>query len=160
MPILSGIEAIKFIRKSDKTTPILAYSSTYQEDMSKILNNLPNTYYCQKSSIIIKDILNNVIFGETKNYENYKKEWAGQSDRVKEYMERQKNAQKDLTVLEIHIIKLCYEGYSNKEIGEKIDLSTRTVDTYINRLTEKLELKNKLDLVRFCVENGYYNTDI
>ena len=75
-------------------------------------------------------------------------------------MERQKREQQELTVTEIQIIKLCYEGYSNKEIGDRINLSARTIDTYINRLTEKLGLKSKLDLARFCVENGYYNSSI
>ncbi|RZJ40808.1 MAG: DNA-binding response regulator, partial [Chryseobacterium sp.] len=27
-------------------------------------------------------------------------------------------------------------------------------------LTDKLGLKSKLDLARFCVENGYYNSSI
>ncbi|HFK5520207.1 TPA: response regulator [Elizabethkingia anophelis] len=29
MPILSGLEAIKFIRQTNKTTPIITYSATY-----------------------------------------------------------------------------------------------------------------------------------
>ena len=41
-----------------------------------------------------------------------------------------------------------------------MNLSPRTVDTYIKRLTEKLGLKSKLDLVRFCVETGFYNTSM
>lgn len=160
MPILSGIEAIKFIRQTDEITPILAYSSTYQEDMAKILDDIPNVYYCQKSSIVIKDILKNCIISETDTYQDYKKEWASQSQSVQNYMDRQKREQEDISVTEIQIIKLCYEGYSNKEIADTLNLSTRTVETYIIRLTERLGLKSKLDLVRFCVEKGYYNSSI
>jgi DNA-binding NarL/FixJ family response regulator len=160
MPVLSGLEAIKYIRQTDTTTPILTYSATYQEDMAEILGKIPNVFYCQKNSIIVKDILRNCILSKNTNYDDYKKEWALQSQTVQEYMERQKREQQELTVTEIQIIKLCYEGYSNKEIGDRISLSTRTIDTYINRLTEKLGLKSKLDLARFCVENGYYNSSI
>lgn len=160
MPILSGLEAVKFIRKNNDTIPILTYSATYQEDMDEILEKIPNVYYCQKNSIVIKDILKNSILSKTSNYEDYKREWAAQFQTVQEYMDRQKRQQQELTVTEIHIIKLCYEGYSNKEIGERINLSTRTIDTYVTRLTEKLGLKSKLDLARFCVENGYYNSSI
>lgn len=160
MPILSGIEAIKFIRQTNETIPILTYSATYQEDMAKSLSDIPNVFYCQKSSIIIKDILKNCILEDINPYENYKKEWEAQSQSVQNYMDRQRREQEDLTVTEIQIIKLAYEGYSNKEIGERINLSTRTIDTYIIRLTEKLGLKSKLDLVRFCVEKGYYNSSI
>ena len=160
MPVLSGLEAIKYIRQTDTDTPILTYSATYQEDMAEILGRIPNVFYCQKNSIILKDILKNCILSSNTSYDDYKKEWALQSQSVQEYMERQKREQQELTVTEIQIIKLCYEGYSNKEIGDRINLSARTIDTYINRLTEKLGLKCKLDLARFCVENGYYNSSI
>ncbi|MNK65086.1 Transcriptional regulatory protein DevR (DosR) [compost metagenome] len=160
MPILSGIEAIKYIRQHNKEVPILTYSTTYQDDMAATISEIPNTYYCQKNSIIIKDILRNCILNKNSDYEEYKKEWASQEQVVKSYMDRQRKQQDELNVTEIHIIKLCYEGFSNKEIGDRISLSTRTIDTYINRLTEKLGLKSKLDLARFCVENGYYNSSI
>lgn len=160
MPILSGVEAIKFIRKTNASTPIITYSATYQEDMAGILEKIPNVLYCQKSSIIIRDILRNCVLSKNTDYAEYRKEWAAQSASVQEYMERQKQQQKDLSLTEIQIIKLCYEGYSNKDIGERINLSSRTVDTYITRLTEKLGLKSKIDLVRFCVEAGYYNSSI
>lgn len=161
MPILSGLEAIKFIRNNHNSDfPIITYSATYQEDMAEILDKIPNVYYCQKNSIIIKDILRIITTEDTIAYQNYKKEWASQLQSVQDYMERQKREQQELTITEIQMIKLCYQGYSNKEIGEQLHLSARTVDTYINRLTEKLGLKSKLDLVRFCVENGYYNSSI
>ncbi|WP_295676835.1 response regulator transcription factor [uncultured Empedobacter sp.] len=161
MPIISGLEAIKLIRKTDEKTPILTYSSTYQEDISIKLDEIPNTFYCQKNSIIIKDILSNCVLSDNSDYNEYKKEWAGQSETVQNYMNRQEaEIEQELTVTEIQIIKLCYEGFSNKEIGDRINLSTRTIDTYITRLTERLGLKNKIDLVRFCVEHGYYNTSI
>lgn len=160
MPILSGIEAIKFIRQTNNELPILTYSDTYQEDMAKLIEEIPNVFYCQKNSIIIKDLLSNCILSQNTSYEDYKKEWASQSLSVQNYMDRQKREQQEISVTEIQIIKLSYEGYSNKEIGERINLSTRTIDTYITRLTEKLGLKSKLDLVRFCVEKGYYNSSI
>lgn len=160
MPILSGIEAIKFIRETNTKIPILTYSATYQEDMATLLEDMPNVYYCQKNSIIIKDILRNCILSQNNDYDEYKKEWESQSQSVQNYMDRQKREQQEISVTEIQIIKLSYEGYSNKEIGERINLSTRTIDTYITRLTEKLGLKSKLDLVRFCVEKGYYNSSI
>lgn len=160
MPILSGMEAIKFIRETNNTVPILTYSATYQEDMANLLGDIPNVFYCQKNSIIIKDLLRNCVFAQNDNYEEYKKEWASQSQNVQNYMDRQRREQQEISVTEIQIIKLSYEGYSNKEIGERINLSARTIDTYITRLTEKLGLKSKLDLVRFCVEKGYYNSSI
>ncbi|MFP3593619.1 response regulator transcription factor [Chryseobacterium sp. SIMBA_038] len=160
MPVLSGIEAIKYIRKSNSETPIITYSGTYQEDMAEILSKIPNTFYCQKKSSVIKDIVKGQIASNTFDYEAYSKEWEQQPLAVQEYMDRQKKSQGELSSTEIQLMKFCYEGFSNKEIGEKLNLSTRTIDTYINRLTEKLGLKTKLHLIRFCVENGYYNSSM
>ncbi|CEJ70212.1 Chemotaxis response regulator protein-glutamate methylesterase [Chryseobacterium oranimense G311] len=41
MPVLSGMEAIKYIRKNNTETPIVTYSSTYQEDMLKFFQKSP-----------------------------------------------------------------------------------------------------------------------
>ncbi|AQX06281.1 response regulator transcription factor [Elizabethkingia meningoseptica] len=160
MPILSGLEAIKFIRQTNKSTPIITYSATYQSDMDSLLSEIPNTFYCQKNSIVIRDILKNSVLSKKVSFNDYRQEWSQQMLEVQDYMDRQKKSQQDLSLSEIQMIKLCYEGYSNKDIAERMNLSARTVDTYIKRLTEKLGLKSKLDLVRFCVESGYYNTSI
>lgn len=158
MPILSGIEAIKFIRKNNEETPIIAYSGTYQDDMAEILAKIPNVYYCEKNSTVIKDIIRGLIVSDSFDYGEYSKTWLQQPLAVQEYMNRQKYSQEELTSAEIQLMKFCYEGLTNKEIGEQLSLSSRTIDTYINRLTEKLGLKTKLHLIRFCVENGYYNS--
>ncbi|MCA6068480.1 response regulator transcription factor [Chryseobacterium sp. RG1] len=158
MPVLSGIEAIKFIRRNNNETPIITYSGTYQEDIAEILSKIPNIYYCQKNSNIIKNIVKGKISDNNFDYDSYYEEWQKQPLQVQEYMNRQKKSQEELSPTEIQLMKFCYEGFSNKEIGEKLSLSTRTIDTYINRLTEKLGLKTKLHLIRFCVENGYYNS--
>ncbi|WP_262151715.1 response regulator transcription factor [Chryseobacterium foetidum] len=160
MPVLSGLEAIKIIRKNNAETPIITYSGMYQEDIAEILSEIPNVYYCQKNSLIIKDIIKGMTKAELFDYAAYTEQWKQQPLSVQEYMNRQKNSQDELSPSEIQLMKFCYEGLSNKEIGEQLNLSTRTIDTYINRLTEKLGLKTKLHLIRFCVENGYYNSSM
>lgn len=158
MPIMSGLEAIKFIRQSGNNTPIITYSATYQTDVHSVLEPIPFVFYCQKKSVIILDILKNYILSSTKNYIDYLNEWKQQPLEVHEYMERQKKGWYHPSLVEIQIMKLCYEGLSNKEIGIYLNLSSRTIDSHIARLTQKLGLRNKIDLIRFCVEQGYYNS--
>ena len=158
MPIMSGFEAIKFIRQSGNTTPIITYSTTFQADVFLMLSELPGIYYCQKKSGIILDILKKYVLTQSKDYTEYLDEWKAQPMAVQEYMERQQKGWYAPSLIEIQIMKLCYEGLSNKEIGQYLNFSTRTVDTYITRLTQKLGLRNKIDLIRFCVEQGYYNS--
>ena len=160
MPILSGYETIKLIRESYKDTPIITYSSTYQDDFAELLNKFDNVYYCQKNSIVIKSFVNSQIFLKKDIYEDYLKEWQSTALSVKDYFSKQKQEAENLSIKDIQLLKFCYEGFSNKEIGESLSLSTRTIDTYIKRLSDKLGLKSKVDLVRYCVEKGFYNVDI
>lgn len=157
MPIMTGLEAIKFIRSSGNKTPIITYSATYQKDIHSILESYPSVYYCQKKSVVILDILKNYVASDTKSYSDYLKEWEKQPLSVYKQLENQEKERNLPTLLEIQIMKLCYEGFTNKEIGEHLNLSGRTIDAYVAKLIDKLDLRNKIDLVRYCVERGYYN---
>jgi DNA-binding NarL/FixJ family response regulator len=60
-----------------------------------------------------------------------------------------------LTRREIEILKLIAMGLSNREAGEKLFISPRTVDTHRTNIMEKLEIKNIAALIRYAIENGY-----
>lgn len=59
-----------------------------------------------------------------------------------------------LTTREIEILRVIAEGYSNKEIGDKLFISHRTVDTHRTNLMKKLEVHNIAGLVKFAIKNG------
>lgn len=61
----------------------------------------------------------------------------------------------DLTSREIEILKLVAEGNSNKEIGEKLFISHRTVDTHRTNLMKKLEVNNIAGLIRYAIQHGF-----
>jgi DNA-binding NarL/FixJ family response regulator len=42
-------------------------------------------------------------------------------------------------------------GYSASEIGEKLFISPKTVETYKQRISEKLGLAHRSDYVQFCL---------
>ena len=46
-------------------------------------------------------------------------------------------------------------GLSNKEIAWRLELSTKTVETYKARATEKLGLRTRSDIVRFGAGQGW-----
>jgi DNA-binding NarL/FixJ family response regulator len=47
------------------------------------------------------------------------------------------------------------QGYTNKQIGEHLFLSPRTVQTHLSNILAKLKLDNRSQLVRFAFEQGY-----
>jgi two-component system response regulator NreC len=59
-----------------------------------------------------------------------------------------------LTTREIEILKLITEGLSNKEIGDALFISHRTVDTHRTNLMKKLEVHHIAGLVKFAINNG------
>jgi DNA-binding NarL/FixJ family response regulator len=59
-----------------------------------------------------------------------------------------------LSQREREVIKLIALGHSSKEIGRLMSISPRTVDTYRNRLMDKLGLNTLADVVRYAIRTG------
>lgn len=60
----------------------------------------------------------------------------------------------DLSAREREVLALTAEGFSSREIGEKLFISPKTVDTYRSRIMEKLGLAHRSELVRFALRVG------
>jgi two-component system response regulator NreC len=60
----------------------------------------------------------------------------------------------DLSAREQEVLALTAEGYSSREIGERLFISPKTVDTYRARIMEKLGLTHRSELVRFALKTG------
>ena len=60
---------------------------------------------------------------------------------------------KDITEKEYEVIQLVAEGYSNKEIAQKLFLSEGTVRNYLSTILEKLELRDRTQLAIFYLKN-------
>lgn len=54
----------------------------------------------------------------------------------------------DLTKKELKVLELILEGYTNKEISEKLQNSKRTIETHRFNLMKKMEVKNLIDLTK------------
>ncbi len=59
-----------------------------------------------------------------------------------------------VTRREREILKLIAEGYINKEIGEFLNISVKTVEKHRANLMKKLDLHNVASLTAFAIENG------
>ena len=51
-------------------------------------------------------------------------------------------------------MKLTAEGFTNNEIAEQLVISPKTVDTYRQRIMEKLNLHHRSELVRYALKKG------
>jgi two-component system, NarL family, response regulator NreC len=59
-----------------------------------------------------------------------------------------------LTEREQEVLELVAQGYTHAEIAERLELSIKTVDTYRQRVGQKLGLRTRAELVRFAIETG------
>ncbi len=60
-----------------------------------------------------------------------------------------------LTPAEERVFWEVVQGYTNKQIGEHLFLSPRTVQTHLSNMLTKLSLENRSQIVRFAYEQGY-----
>ncbi len=73
----------------------------------------------------------------------FKRREAGASERSKF---------EDLSSREKEILKLVASGYSAPEIGGQLHISPKTVDTYKQRINEKLGLHHRSEYVKFALK--------
>jgi RNA polymerase sigma factor (sigma-70 family) len=59
-----------------------------------------------------------------------------------------------ITDREREVLVLVAEGLTNREIGERLDISPRTVETHRERVMSKLRIRTVAGLTRFVVEHG------
>ncbi len=62
-----------------------------------------------------------------------------------------------LTNREREVLLLVAEGLTNREIGEQLEISPRTVETHRERVMGKLRIRTVAGLTRFVVEHGLDN---
>lgn len=60
-----------------------------------------------------------------------------------------------LTPAEEKVFWEVIQGYTNRQIGDRLFVSPRTVQTHLSNILSKLQLENRSQLVRFAFERGY-----
>jgi DNA-binding NarL/FixJ family response regulator len=59
-----------------------------------------------------------------------------------------------LTPRENEVLKLVAKGYTYREIGEKLFISTKTVQNHVQNILTKLQLKKRYELMRYAIQKG------
>ncbi|MGH2942676.1 MAG: response regulator [Solirubrobacteraceae bacterium] len=59
-----------------------------------------------------------------------------------------------LTLREREVLKLIAEAYTNRAIAETLHLSEKTVESHRANLMRKLEMRDRVELVRYAIRRG------
>ncbi len=77
---------------------------------------------------------------------------------IESYLQKAHEAELDpydsLSPREREVLHLSAQGLRNPDVGEKLGISARTVETHRSNMMKKLALKNQTDLVRFAIRRG------
>jgi DNA-binding NarL/FixJ family response regulator len=65
-----------------------------------------------------------------------------------------------LTPRQREILKLIAEGYTTKEIADRLNISLKTAQTHRQQLMERLDIHEVAGLVRFAIRNGIITPEL
>jgi two-component system response regulator NreC len=65
-----------------------------------------------------------------------------------------KSGPQTLSPRETHVLRLMALGHTNREIGEQLELSVRTVETHRAHIQQKLSLTTRPELTRYALEHN------
>lgn len=150
MPVMNGFETAYWLKQNHPAIPVLALSMKDDEDaIIQMLNNGCKGYLLKDTP---PEKLRQAIL-EVQEYGYF------HSDLVKNTL---KNAGRDgttnaiakLKTNELKFIKLACTDMTYKQIAEVMHLSPKTIDGYRQEIFDKFEIKNRVGLVLFAIENN------
>ena len=80
---------------------------------------------------------------------------AAERSLVREWMaDDSTGPQEPLTLREREVLKLIAEAHTNREIGELLHVSSKTVESHRANLLRKLGMRDRVELVRYAIRRG------
>ena len=158
MPNLNGLEVTKQASKRKLETKIIILSmyanSTYAV---RALRNGASGY-------VLKDSKQSEIINAVHAVMNGQRFISPEfSDEVFSALIDNQNKEPDnfnqLTTRERQVLQMIAEGNTNKEIAEKLVLSTRTIESHRANLMIKLKINSQAKLVQYAIQKGLISID-
>ena len=159
MPGMGGVEAVRRIAGIAGGTKILVLSAHLEEGTLLQVLEAGGSGFVAKTSAqenltrAIRTVADNEIFldpSAAKMLVAHYKEAGPKGARGTQG----KGTLERLSVREREVLALTAEGYSATEIGKRLRVSSKTVDTYRARIMVKLGVKHRSQLIRFALHTG------
>ena len=149
---MSGAEAINQIKKKHLKTKVICLSDNSDMDCVVKMIIAGATGYVMKNSSI-EELVNSIqVVSKGNSYfskEVNLKLLANLKKNQKQHSHRISDLPLPITDREFEILKYISEELTNKEIADRLFISTRTVDTHRRNLLQKLTVKNTAGLVKY-----------
>lgn len=154
MPVLDGLGALREMQRNE--IPSRALVLTMHAENEYLLNVLEAGGYGyvlkQAVDTDLFEAIRTVARGEVFLYP------AATTLLLSRYLEQKHDTEGEpedgLSEREREVLVLTAEGYSSQEIGDRLALSAKTVETYRTRLMRKLNMHHRADLVQYALRSG------
>jgi len=152
LPNLSGAEATRLIVDEAPHVKVLVMSASAEEaDVLEAVKSGASGYLLKSStSQEVRDAIGRVVTGDAVFTPSLAGLVLGEFRRIA----RDDPGEPGLTERENDVLKLVAKGYSYKEIGEKLFISTKTVQNHVQNILTKLQLKRRYELMRYAIQKG------
>lgn len=159
MPGMGGLEATKKIAEMGLGTKVLVLTVHAEEEYLLPVLEAGGSGYVTKTSADLDLIqaLRTVARDEVFLYPSATRLLLRRYKQAEE--DREKSPLSVLSDREREVLAQTAEGFSSAEIGRKLFISPKTVDTYRSRIMEKLGLNHRSELVRFALRTGLLKPD-
>jgi two-component system, NarL family, nitrate/nitrite response regulator NarL len=159
MPIMNGIDATTQITKKHPQVNIIALTTYDEKSIINIMLKAGAKGYILKNinRNILVDAIHRVADGMPYHGTDVSIALAKDSLNEKTKIPNTENTNITDSILskrEIEILRLIVNGSSNKEIGNILYISPKTVETHRNNIMKKLDVHNTASLVKKAIKSG------
>lgn len=160
MPQMDGMAATKELVKREVATRVLILTMHTEEEYLITLLESGAAGYLVKNAADreLADAVRAVAAGDSYVQASAARTLARAVSRRADHADERQQYQQ-LSERERGVLVLVAGGYSASEIGEKLFISPKTVETYKQRITEKLQLSHRSDYVQFCLRLGLLKSE-
>ena len=160
MPGLSGLEATRRINDLGLGTRVLILTVHAEEQYLLPVVQAGGSGYVRKSQAdtdlleAIRAVHRGEVFLDPPATKMLLEDYL---DRVK--AGKESDSYGALSDREREVLKFTAEGYTAQEIADRLILSPKTVDTYRQRVMDKLNLHHRAELVKYALRRGLLQTE-
>ncbi len=149
LPDGNGAEVVQFLRNRGSDIPVLVISAdTNKETILQLVEAGINGFISKYADIPTLRAAIHSVYNGIGYFGNDISEIIHAVSTAKAHRED------DFTERETEIIRLCAKGLSAKQIAEKLNISTRTVETHKNNIFKKMGFNSTGELINWVFEHG------
>jgi len=160
MPVMDGIDATRRIKAEKPDIAVLAVSIHEGTDYFFQMLQAGSSGYVPKRAAP-DDLLRAI---RTVAEGNVFLEPGIAKELVADYLERveqgsERDSYNGLTERECEVLTHIAEGQTNREIGQDLDISVKTVERHCENIMRKLNLRNRTELVKYAIRKNLISLD-